>query len=140
MGCYFIENFYYSTLSDFVAVTTLSNFFNWLCECKCIWMQVCIFVVMFVLTRAHNPCQRYFFNEAFQLIQKYPDIVSQEISLFGAYGKFEWSFPPKIIFLKHFILMIHKFTKLVFMSRWKFPHVRAIENFATEEIFYWVVG
>ena len=36
--------------------------------------------------------------------------------------------------------MIHKFTKLVFMGRWKYPHVRAIENFAIEEIFYWAVG
>ena len=36
--------------------------------------------------------------------------------------------------------MIQKFTKIVFMGRWKFPNVRAIANFATEEIFYWVVG
>ena len=43
-------------------------------------------------------------------------------------------------FFKHFIMMIHKFTKLVFMGWWKFPHVRAIENFAIEEIFYWIVG
>ena len=26
-------------------------------------------------------------------MQKDPDIVSQEISLFGAYGKFEWNLP-----------------------------------------------
>ena len=48
--------------------------------------------------------------------------------------------PKKVFFLKHIVMMIHKFTELVFMDRWKFPHVRAIENFATEEIFYWVVG
>ena len=36
--------------------------------------------------------------------------------------------------------MIYKFTKLVFMGRWKFPHMRAIANFAIEEIFHWVVG
>ena len=140
MGSSFIGNFYYSTLSDFVAVTTLSIIFMWLCECKYIWMQVWIYVVMFVLPRSHNPRQRYFNNEAFQLIQKDPDIVSQEISLFGAYGKFGWSLPQKRIFLKHFIMIIDKFTKLVFMSRRKFPHVRAIENFAIEEIFCWVVG
>ena len=81
MGSSFIGNFYYSTLSDFVAVTTLSIIFMWLCECKYIWMQICIYVVMFVLPRYHNPQQRYFNNEAFQLIQKDPDIVSQEISL-----------------------------------------------------------
>ena len=73
-------------------------------------------------------------------MQKDPDIVSQEISLFGAYGKFGWSLPQKRIFLKHFIMMIRKLTKLVFMSRRKFSHVRAIENFAIEEIFCWVVG
>ena len=49
-------------------------------------------------------------------------------------------FPQNHFFLKHFILIIHQFTKLMFMGRWKFPHVRAIENFATEEIFYWVVS
>ena len=150
MGSSFIGNLYYSTLSDFVVVTTLSIIFMWLCECKYIWMQVWIYVVMFVLPRSHNPRQRYFNNEAFQLIQKDPDIVSQEISLFGAYGKFGWNFPQNYTtlffmicfkyFLKHFIMMIHKFTKLVFMGRWKFPHVRAIANFAIEEIFYWVVG
>ena len=48
--------------------------------------------------------------------------------------------PPKEFFLKHFIMMIDKFTKLVFMGRWKFPHVRGIENFAIEKFFYWVVG
>ena len=37
-------------------------------------------------------------------------------------------------------MMIHKFTKLVAMGWWKFPHVRAITNFSIEEIFYWVVG
>ena len=81
MGSSFIGNFYYSTLSDFVAVTTLSIIFMWLCECKYIWMQIYIYVVMFVLPRSHNPRQRYFNNEAFQLIQKDPDVVSQEIFL-----------------------------------------------------------
>ena len=42
-------------------------------------------------------------------------------------------------FLEHF-MMIHKFTKLVFVGRWKFRHVRTIANFAIEEIDYWVVG
>ena len=42
-------------------------------------------------------------------------------------------------FFKHF-MMIHKFAKLVFMGRWKFPHVRAIANIAIEEIYYWVAG
>ena len=150
MDSSFIGNFYYSTLSDFVAVTTLSIIFMWLCECKYIWMQICIYVVMFVLPRSHNPCQRCFNNEAFQLIQKDRDIVSQEISLFRAYGKFGWRLPQNYatlffmiclrIFFKHFIMMIHRFTELVFMGRWKFPHVRAVANFAIEEIFYWVVG
>ena len=81
MGSSFIGNFYYSTLSDFVAVATLSNIFMWLCECKYIWMQICIYVVMFVLPRSHNPRQRYFNNEALQLIQKDPDVVSQETFL-----------------------------------------------------------
>ena len=58
-----------------------------------IWIQVCIYVVMFVLPRSDNPRQRCFNNEAFQLIQKDPNIVSQEISLFGAYDKFGQSLP-----------------------------------------------
>ena len=125
MASSFIGNFYYSTLSDFVAVTTLSVIFMWLCECKYIWMQICIYVVMFVLPRSHNQCQRYFNNEAFQLIQKDPDVVSQETSLFGAYGKFGWNLPQNyatlffMICFKYFIMMIHKFTKLVFMGRQK---------------------
>ena len=102
MGSFFMGNLYYSTLSDFVVVTTLSIIFMWVCEYKYIWMQVWIYVVMFVLPRSHNPRQRYFNNEAFQLIQKDPDIVSQEISLFGAYGKFGWSLPQKRIFFKTF--------------------------------------
>ena len=93
MGSSFIGNFYYSTLSDFVAVTTLSIIFMWLCECKYIWMQVWIYVVMFVLPRSHNPRQRYFNNEAFQLIQKDPDIVSQEISLLEHMVNFGGAFP-----------------------------------------------
>ena len=93
MGSSFIGNFYYSTLSDFVAVTTLSVIFMWLCECKYIWMQICIYVVMFVLPRSHNPRQRYFNNEAFQLIQKYPDIVSREISLLEHMVNFCGAFP-----------------------------------------------
>ena len=66
----------------------------WLCECKYICMKICIYVVMFVLPTSHNPLQRYFNDEAYQLHQKDPDIVSQKLSLFGAYGKFGWSLPP----------------------------------------------
>ena len=32
------------------------------------------------------------------------------------------------------------FYEISFRGRWKFPLVRAIENFAIKEIFYWVVG
>ena len=71
----------------FLSKNTFIVNFMWLWKCKYICMQVCIYVVMFVLPRSHNPCQRYFNNEALQLHQKDPDIVSQKISLFGAYGK-----------------------------------------------------
>ena len=59
----------------------------WLWKCKYICISVCIYVVMFILPRSHNLCQRYVNNEVFQLHQKDPDIVSQNIFLFGAYGK-----------------------------------------------------
>ena len=135
MGSSFIGNSYYSTLSDFVAVTTLSIIFMWLCECKYIWMQICIFVVMFVLPRSHKPRQRYFNNKAFQLIQKDPDIVSQEISLLEHIVNLggvcliimQPSWSATLSFMAFIIMMIHKFTKLVFMGRWKFSHVTAIE-------------
>ena len=131
MGSFFMGNLYYSTLSDFVVVTTLSIIFMWVCEYKYIWMQVWIYVVMFVLPRSHNPRQRYFNNEAFQLIQKDPDIVSQEISLLEHMVNldgvcleimqpyFSWS--ATLSFMVFIIMVIHKFTKLVFMGRWKFP-------------------
>ena len=71
----------------FLSKNTFIVNFMWLWKCKYICMQVCIYVVMFVLPRSHNPCQIYFNNEAFQLQQKDPDIVSQKNSLFGAYDK-----------------------------------------------------
>ena len=43
-------------------------------------------------------------------------------------------------FLKNFILVVHKFSKLVLRGGWKFSHVREIANFVIEEFFYWVVG
>ena len=32
------------------------------------------------------------------------------------------------------------FYQTVFKGRWKFPQKRAMKNFATKEIFYWVVA
>ena len=66
---------------------TLQVNFIWLCKCKYICMQVCIYVVTFLLPISHNLLEEYFNDEVFQLHQKDPDIVSQKISLFGAYGK-----------------------------------------------------
>ena len=30
--------------------------------------------------------------------------------------------------------------QIPFRGRWKFPQVKAIENFAVEDIFHWVLG
>ena len=95
----------------------------WLCECNYIWMQVCINVLMFVLPRSHNPRQRYFNNQAFQLLQKVPDIISHNISLFGAYGKFGWNLPPNyrtlffmICFKGFFLTFCHNDTQIYQIS------------------------
>ena len=101
----FIGSFYHSTHSAillqqpvsfillFLSKKTSQLKFMQLCKYKYIYMQVCIYVVMFVLPISHNLLQGYFNDEAYQLHQKDPDIVSQKNSLFGAYSKFGQSFP-----------------------------------------------
>ena len=58
----------------------------WLYNCKCICMQVCIYVVMFVLPTSQNPLYGYINGETIQLHQKDPDVVSQKISQKEKFG------------------------------------------------------
>ena len=130
-------------------------------------MQVCIYVVMFVLPTSHNPLYGYINDEAIQLHQKDPDIVSQTIS---QKGKFGCSLPQnyatlcfKICCKDVFQHALHnRQTKVILtlvtffqksfcganvqfrflpnsvQGQMEIPQVSVIANFAMKKFFYWV--
>ena len=66
------------------SLITFNLFFMGLGKCNYICMQVCIYVVMFILLTSHNLLYGYINDKAIQLHQKEP---------FWTYGKFGSSLP-----------------------------------------------
>ena len=110
----------------FFSEKTFQLIFMWLHKCKYICMQICNYVVMFVIPTSHNPLQGYFNGETLQLHQKVPDIVSQTISLFGAYGKFRCS-------------LLQSYAVLCFMVCSKDFFIMIVRNMQTKVILTFVI-
>ena len=95
----------------------LNLFFMWLGKCNYICMQVCMYVVTFILLTSHNLLYEYANDKTIQLHQEEP---------FWAYGKFGSSLPQNcstlcfVICCKAFLIMIccKNFLGMMVHNRW----------------------